>query len=172
MFFILRLLHNLKKRRIEDIYLTWVKSFLSKRYIIFKLVDHIIDWIRTVINVSQKSSMSSIFYVFYNANLIEWCINSQIDIIKANFIDDIDILVMNNSIEENVLILKTIHVESCMIWAHQHDSLFASIKYELIHFKHLSFSSNSKMILRIFEHQIAFSFKCKYLEMMMNNQLI
>jgi hypothetical protein len=170
--FHLRLLHNLRKRRIENIYLTWVKSFLSKRYIILKLVDHIIDCIRTVIDVFQKSSMFSILYVFYNANLIDWCINSQIDIIEASFIDDIDILVVNDSIEENVQILKTIHVELCMIWAQQHDSLFVSIKYELIHFKRLSLSSDSKMTLQILDYQIALFLKCKYLEMMMNNQLI
>jgi hypothetical protein len=89
-----RLLHNLKKRRIENIFLTWVKSFFSERYIILKLIDHIIDRIQTVIDVFQKFSMSSILYVFYNANLIDWCINSQIDIIDADFIDDIDILIM------------------------------------------------------------------------------
>jgi hypothetical protein len=130
-----RLLHNLKKRRIKSIYLIWVKNFLSKKYIILKLIDHIIDRIRTVINVLQKSSMSSILYVFYNANLIDWCINSQTNIIVADFIDDINILVMNDLIKENVVSLKAIHVKSCMIWAHQHDSLFASIKYELIHFR-------------------------------------
>jgi hypothetical protein len=170
--FHLRLLHNLKKRRIKNIYLTWMKNFFSKQYIIFKLVDHIIDRIRTIIDVFQKSSMFSIFYVFYNANLIDWCINSQIDIIETNFIDDINILVINDSIEENVLILKTIHVEFCRIWTQQHDSFFVSIKYELIHFRRFSFSSDSKMILRIFDHQIVLFFKCKYLEMMMNNQLI
>jgi hypothetical protein len=167
-----RLLHNLRKRRIENTYLIWVKSFFSKRYIIFKLIDHIIDRIRTVIEIFQESSMSSILYVFYNANLIDWCINSQIDITKIDFIDDINILIMRNSIEENVMSLKTIHVDSCMIWAHQHDSLFVSIKYELIHFRRLFASSDSKMILRIFDHQIVFFLKCKYLEMMMNNQLI
>jgi hypothetical protein len=149
-----------------------VKNFLSKRYIILKLIDHTTNRIRTIINVSQKSSMSSILYVFYNANLIDWCINSQTDIIAANFIDDIDILVMRNSIEKNVLSLKTIHVESCMIWAHQHDSLFVSIKYELIHFRRFFASLNSKLILRILDHQIVFFSKIKYLEMMMNNQLI
>jgi hypothetical protein len=47
----LRLLHNLRKRRIENIYLIWMKSFFSKRHIILKLIDHIIDRIRTVIDV-------------------------------------------------------------------------------------------------------------------------
>jgi hypothetical protein len=116
--------------------------------------------------------MSFILYVFYNANLIDWCINSQFEIIEADFIDDIKILIMSELTEENVVSLKTIHVESCMIWAHQHESLFISIKYELIHFRRLFVSSNSKMILRIFDHQIVLFFKCKYLEMMMNNQLI
>jgi hypothetical protein len=165
----LRLLHNLRKRRIKSIYLIWVESFFSKRYIIFKLIDHITDRIRTIINVSQRFSMSSILYVFYNANLIDWCINSQIDIIEADFIDDINILIVSDLAEENVVSLKTIHVESCIIWAHQHDSLFVSIKYELIHFRRLFVSSNSKMILRISDHQIALFFRCKYLEMMMNN---
>ncbi len=167
-----KLLHNLRKRRIKSIYLIWVENFLSKKYIIFKLINHITNRIRTIINLSQKSSMSSIPYVFYNANLIDWCINSQIDIIEANFIDDINILIMSDSTEENVVSLKTIHVESCMIWTHQHDSLFVSIKYELIHFRRFFVSSDSKMILRILNHQIALFFKCKYLEMMMNNQLI
>jgi hypothetical protein len=113
--------------------------------------------------------MSSILYVFYNANLIDWCINSQANIIAADFIDDINILVMKNSVEENVLSLKTLHVESCMIWAHQHDSLFVSIKYELIYFRRFFVSSNSKMIFKILDHQIVISFKCKYFDVMMNN---
>jgi hypothetical protein len=167
-----RLLHNLKKRRIKSIYLIWVKNFLSKRYIILKLIDHIIERIRTVIDVSQRSSMSSILHVFYNANLIDWCINSQTNIIAADFIDDINILVMSDSIEENVLILKTIHVELCMIWTNQHDSLFVSTEYKFIHFKRHSVSSDSKMILKILDHQIVLFSKCKYLEIVMNSQLI
>jgi hypothetical protein len=149
-----------------------MKSFLSKRYIILKLINHIINRIRIIINVFQRFSMSSIIYVFYNANLIVWCINSQIDIIKANFINDINILIVSDSIQENVLSLKAIHVESCMIWAHQHDSFFVSIKYEFIHFKRRFVSSDSKMICRIFDNQIVFFFKCKYLELIINNQLI
>jgi hypothetical protein len=125
-----KLLHNLRKHRIENIYLIWVKNFLSKRYIIFKLIDHITNCIRTIIDVSQKFSMSSILYVFYNANLIDWCINSQADFTETDFINDINILVVNDSIEKNVLFLKATHVESCMIWPHQHDSLFVSIKYD------------------------------------------
>jgi hypothetical protein len=113
-----RLLHNLRKRRIKSIYLIWVESFFSKKYIIFKLIHHIINRIRTIRNFSQKSSMLSILYVFYNANLINWCINSWIDIIEADFIDDINMLIMNDLIEKNVVSLKAIHVESCMIWAH------------------------------------------------------
>jgi hypothetical protein len=167
-----RLLHNLKKRRIEDIYLIWIKNFFSKRYIILKLIDHIIDRIRIVINVFQRFFMSFILYVFYNANLINWCINSQVLIIETDFINDIKILIMSESIKENVVSLKTIHVELCMIWTHQHESLFVSIKYELISFRRFFASSNSKMTLRILDHQIVFFFKCKYLEMMMNNQLI
>jgi hypothetical protein len=167
-----KLLHNFKKRYIKNIYLIWIKNFYSKRYIIFKLIDHIIDRIYIVINVFQKSFMSLILYVFYNANLIDWCINSQVEIIETDFINDIKMLIMNESIKKNVLSLKTIHVESCMIWVHQHESLFVSIKYELIHFKRFFASSDSKMTLRILDHQIVFFFKCKYLEMMMNHQFI
>jgi hypothetical protein len=167
-----KLLHNFKKRRIKNIYLIWVKNFLSKWYIILKLINHIIDRIRIVISVFQKLFMSFIFYVFYNANLIDWCINSQIEIIEANFINNIKILIMSESIEENIVSLKTIHIELCMIWIHQHESLFVSIKYELIYFERLFASSNSKMTLQILDHQIVFFFKYKYLEMMMNNQLI
>ncbi len=59
-----RLLQNLKKRQIKNIYLIWVKNFLSKRYIILKLIDHITNRIRTIINVFQKSSCRRFFMYF------------------------------------------------------------------------------------------------------------
>jgi hypothetical protein len=79
---------------------------------------------------------------------------------------------MSELIEKNVVSLKAIHVELCMIWIHQHESLLISIKYKLIYFKRFLVSLNSKMTLRILDHQIVFFFKCKSLKMMMNNQFI
>ena len=46
-----RLFHNLKKRRIEDNSLKWIISFLSKKYIILKLVDYITDKIKIKIEL-------------------------------------------------------------------------------------------------------------------------
>jgi hypothetical protein len=65
-----KLLHILKKRHIKSIYLIWVKNFFAKRYIILKLMNHIIDCICIAVNVLQEFSMLLIFDIFYNANLI------------------------------------------------------------------------------------------------------
>jgi hypothetical protein len=63
-----RLLHNLKKRQIKDIYLIWVKNFLSKRYIIFKLIDHITNRIRTV-KTSLRNHQCRRFFMYFTMRI-------------------------------------------------------------------------------------------------------
>lgn len=53
--------------------------------------------------------MSSILYVFYNAEVIERCIDSVLDMIAAGFIDDIAILVTEDSAENNLRKLNIAH---------------------------------------------------------------
>jgi hypothetical protein len=49
------------------------------------------------------------------------------------YVNDVNILIYDKSTNENCRNLKRIH-KLCERWTIQHEFLFASIKYELIHF--------------------------------------
>ncbi len=84
-------------------------------------------------NISQRSLISSIFFLFFNASLIEKCEALRIKIEVLDFINDINILVYDRFTEEICKTLSKTH-DVCAKWACTHDTTFASEKYELTHF--------------------------------------
>ncbi len=84
-------------------------------------------------NISSKSFISSIFFLFFNASLIEKCETLRIKIEVLDFINDINILVYDRFIEEICKTLSKAH-DICAKWVYTHDTTFASEKYKLTHF--------------------------------------
>ncbi len=84
-------------------------------------------------NISQRSFISLILFLFFNANLIEKCKALRIKIEVLDFVNDINILVYNRFIEEICRTLSKAY-DVCAKWACTHDVMFASEKYELTHF--------------------------------------
>jgi hypothetical protein len=66
-----RLLHNLRKRRIFVWIIAWTNNFMQNRRInsSVKIDQTIMSSVN--VDISQKSSMSSILYLFYDANLLK-----------------------------------------------------------------------------------------------------
>ncbi len=84
-------------------------------------------------DISQKSFISLILFLFFNASLIEKCKALRIKIEVLNFINDINILTYNKFIEEICKILsKAYNVYTK--WVCTHDATFASEKYKLTYF--------------------------------------
>jgi hypothetical protein len=83
-------------------------------------------------SISQKFSLSFILYLFYNADLLKIINRLDIAAFDLRFVDDVNILVYEKSIEENCKSLKIIY-RVCERWAIRHEIVFASTKYELIH---------------------------------------
>jgi hypothetical protein len=84
------------------------------------------------VDISQKSLMSSILYLFYNANLLKFFEQSSRKMIVIEFVDDINILIYDINTINNCKLLEKMH-EHCLLWNRRHEVAFASIKYELIH---------------------------------------
>jgi hypothetical protein len=127
-----RLLHNLKKRRISTWIIAWTNNFMQD-----KRINLIVKAKQTIMNnvnvdISQKSSMSSILYLFYNANLLKFLEQSSRKMIIIDFVNDINILIYDISMISNCRLLKKMH-EHCLLWNRRHEVVFASTKYELIH---------------------------------------
>jgi hypothetical protein len=128
-----RLLHNLRKRRILIWIIAWTNSFMQdKRIILSVKIDHTI-MNNVNIDISQKSSMSSILYLFYNANLLKFLEQSFCKITIIDFVNDINIFIYDINTINNCRWLNKIH-EHYLLWSRRHEIIFASIKYELIHF--------------------------------------
>jgi hypothetical protein len=127
-----KLLHNLKKRRISTWIIAWISSFMQD-----KKINLIVKTRQTIMNnvnvdISQKSLMSSILYLFYNANLLKFFEQSSRKMIVIDFVNDINILIYDINMISNCRLLKKMH-EHCLMWNRHHEIVFASIKYELIH---------------------------------------
>jgi hypothetical protein len=85
------------------------------------------------VDISQNSSMSLILYLFYNADFLKFLKQSFRKIAIINFVDDINIFIYDINTVENCELLEKMH-EHCLLWSRRHETAFASIKYELIHF--------------------------------------
>jgi hypothetical protein len=127
-----KLLYNLKKRRISTWIIVWTDNFLQNRRIslIVKTRQIVINNVN--VDISQKSSMSSILYLFYTANLLKFFKQSSRRMIVIDFMNDINILIYNINTINNCRLLKKMH-QHCLLWNRHHEIVFASIKYELIH---------------------------------------
>jgi hypothetical protein len=127
-----KLLHNLKKRRISTWIIVWTNNFLQNRRINFIVKTRQTIMNNVNIDISQKSSMSSILYFFYNANLLKLLEQSSRKMIVIDFMNDIIIFIYNINTINNCRLLKKVH-EHYLRWNRRHEIVFTSIKYELIH---------------------------------------
>jgi len=83
--------------------------------------------------IPQRSFISPILFLFFNASLIEKCEALGIKIGVLDFVDDINILAYGRFTEATCETLSKAH-DACTKWARTHGATFASEKYELTHF--------------------------------------
>jgi hypothetical protein len=121
-----------KKNRISTWIVVWINSFMQD-----KRINFIVKAKQTIMNnvnvdISQKSLMSSILYLFYNANLLKLFEQSSRKMIVIDFVNDINIFIYDINTINNCRLLKKMH-EHYLLWNRRHEIVFALIKYELIH---------------------------------------
>ena len=162
-----RLLHNLRKRRINTTLVRWIGSFLSDRSTTLKLQEYTAPSAPVETGVPQGSPLSPILYLFYNADLIEACQGENTE--SVGYIDDVSILAVGLTTQHTCKTLKTIH-RKAETWARQHGSEFAPAKYELVHFSRMR-EVDLDHPLRLPHATIAASPSCRYLGVHMDSRL-
>jgi hypothetical protein len=143
-----RLIHNLQKRRICQWIVNWIDNFLVNRRIILVMLQIVIDQFSMQTRISQKSLLSFIFYLFYNADLLKIINRLDIAAFDLRFVNDVNILAYEKSFEENCKSLKIIH-RVYEKWAIRHKIVFALTKYELIFLTRSSKRFNMTIMINI-----------------------
>ena len=121
--------------------------------------------------IPQKSPISPILFLFFNADLLNICSQSEYNTVAIGFVDDVNILTYETNTKSNCRTLSKLH-NKCQKWARTHGVSFAPQKYELLHlikrFKKFNMKSTlqidqikitSKINIRVLDVQIDSKFK-------------
>ena len=142
-----RLIHNLRKRRIPLLLTNWINSFLSNRCTKIRIGNYTSQEMGISVGIPQGSPISPIIYLFYNADLLNTCLDLSLRTDATGFVDDVNILAYGGSATNNCRAIEIIH-KRCEKWAQKHDSKFCPEKYELIHFSRTNKSPQAAVKLR------------------------
>ncbi|RDL35893.1 uncharacterized protein BP5553_06505 [Venustampulla echinocandica] len=110
-----RLIHNLRKRRVDLQTLMLIDSFLEDRTTTLHVGMDTSAPFRTSTGIPQGSPLSPILYLFYNADLLEIGSRPDQNMCSSGYIDDVAILVSSRTTEEKCKRLKQVHAE-CEAW--------------------------------------------------------
>jgi hypothetical protein len=88
-----RLLHNLRKRDISNWIIRWMNNFMRNRHISLTFDNETMTSRLIKANISQKSFISSILYLFYNADLLKIFERSSRRVTIVSFVNDINFLI-------------------------------------------------------------------------------
>ena len=163
-------LHNLKKRKISNKLLKWMKNFLKNRSTTLIIENYTMTKRKINVNISQNSSFSSILYLFYNANLLKLCENVKLRLNIIKFVNDINILTYNESTKRNCEMLKKTW-NKIVEWAKRHDFKFNERKHELIHFSKILKKYNMNVNIMLKKHWVSASIDLKILKIQLNFKL-
>ncbi len=165
-----RLLHDMKKRKVSRLLLKFVKNFLRDWCIMITINDYIMMKCNVNINILQDSLLSSILYLFYNANLLKACDDIKLRTNFTNFVNDINILTYKEFIKCNCRVLSKIY-DRCKQWSKTHDIKFLMTKHELIHFIKTFKWFNMKVDVKLIKHQIDSKSNIRVLKIQLNFKL-
>jgi len=104
-----RLLHDMKKRKVFRLLLEFVKNFLKDQHITITIDDYMMMKCSMNVNISQDFLLSSILYLFYNANLLEAYNDIKLKTNFTNFMNDVNILIYEEFIKCNCRVLSKIY---------------------------------------------------------------
>ncbi len=88
-----KLLHNLRKRDISNWIICWTNNFMRDRHISLTFDNATMTFRLIKTDISQKSFISSILYLFYNVDLLKVFERSSKRITIVNFVNDINFLI-------------------------------------------------------------------------------
>ena len=165
-----RFFHNMRKRRVSNKLLKWVKDFLKNKSTTLIIENYTMTKRRASVDISQNSSFFSMLYLFYNVNLLKSCENVRLRFSVIEFVNDINILTYSESTERNCEMLEKTW-KKVVEWAERHDFKFNERKHELIHFLRIFKRYNMNVNMMLKKHRISVNIDLRILKIQLNFKL-
>lgn len=129
-----KLVHNLRKRRIPNAYVTFVENILKNRKTRLKFDDFESEPIDIKNGIGQGDPLSMILYIIYNADLLDIVQNEDKED-TLGYVDDIALMAIGDSFEETTrqLELMMMRDEGGLQWSQEHNSNFEVSKSVVLH---------------------------------------
>jgi hypothetical protein len=163
-----RLLHNLRKQKVDERIVRWITSFLSNRRTRISIDGYESAEYQIGTRVPQCSPLSPDLYILYNSDLIESCDSG--DTQATGYIDDAAIFACGDTTEETCSRLKQA-LEKANQWVMTHASKFSPDKFQLTHFTWANTRIDVKRPLETSWGKITPKETCKYLGVTLDRKL-
>jgi hypothetical protein len=95
-----RLIHNLRRRRIPEVHINFVKQILSGRRTRLTFDDYVSEPLQILNGIGQGDPLSMILYILYNADLLEIVIDEKTGH-SLGYVDDIALIATGKDLDES-----------------------------------------------------------------------
>ena len=129
-----RLLHNLRKRRIPNIYIKFITQLLTNRRIRIKFDNYTSETMEITNRIGQGDPLSMLLYILYNADLLEIPDTDQNED-TLGYVDNIAYIAIGDNYHETTEKLKNIMEKQNggLDWSKSHNSQFEITKSAILH---------------------------------------
>ena len=129
-----RLIHNLKRRRIPSVYITFIKQLLTRRRTKLRFDDFVSESLDILNGIGQGDPLSMILYILYNADLLE-IIGDKEHEDSLGFVDDVALVAFGDNFEESSERLEQLMEKDSgwLSWSESHNSRFETTKSVVMH---------------------------------------
>jgi hypothetical protein len=129
-----RLIHNLKRRRIPEQYIRFIRQLLTGRRTKLKFDDFISESIEILNGIGQGDPLSMILYILYNADLLEITGDEENED-ALGYVDNVALVAIGKDFEETTGRIKRMMTEenSGLQWSREHNSKFETSKSVILH---------------------------------------
>jgi hypothetical protein len=129
-----KLIHNLRKRRIPEVYTRFIRTLLTNRRTKIKFDDFTSETINIFNGIGQGDPLSMILYIIYNADLLD-ITDDEAHEDAIGYVDDVALLAIGNSFEDTTARLQNLMTkhDGALDWSRSHNSRFEITKSAILH---------------------------------------
>ena len=129
-----RLLHNLRKRRVPEVFVSYVGILLMGHQTQLKFDDYTSSWFELDNGIGQGNPLSMLLYLYYNSDVLE--VPNGRDEVVLGYVDDMALVAVASNFRSAHRKLKKMMTwpASTVEWSGAHNSRFEATKSTLVDF--------------------------------------